>query len=147
MNRHHPACYANEKQLLTEAAIGRVVSIDQLKGVEPQHLSHRFVRGNWGIEKNSLFMLLAKSCHDMDLLSYLVDSPCKSVSSCGSLSHFKRSQRPHAATARCRDGCKVERDCPYSAVKLHVEGSIYQRPVRLTDTIERSEDSSQNSRV
>jgi len=91
------AYYAKEKQLLREVAINRVVSIDQLKGVEPQHLSHRFVRGNWGIEKNSTFMLLAKSCHDMDLLSYLVDSPCKSVSSCGSLSHFKRSQRPRAA--------------------------------------------------
>jgi hypothetical protein len=39
----------------------------------------------------------------------------------GDLSWFRAENAPAGSTARCMDGCAVERDCPYSAVKLYLE--------------------------
>jgi predicted dehydrogenase len=111
--------YRRVKTLIDSNAIGKVVSIDQLEGVEPVHQAHSFVRGNWGNESRSTFMLLAKSCHDIDILMHLVGKNCSRVSSFGRLSHFTRSQRPTGAPGRCSDGCPHEEDCPYSALKIY----------------------------
>ena len=69
--RYH-SVYREVKRLIDSGAIGRVVSIDQLEGVDPVHQAHSFVRGNWSRESQSTFMLLAKSCHDIDVLMYLM---------------------------------------------------------------------------
>jgi predicted dehydrogenase len=66
-------------------------------------------------------MLLAKSCHDIDWLRYLIGRPCKKVSSFGSLKHFRASERPPGAADRCCD-CEVEPRCPYSAKKIYLGG-------------------------
>ncbi len=117
--RYH-GVYAEIKRLLQQGAIGQVISVDQLEGVEPVHQSHSFVRGNWGNESRSTFMLMSKSCHDLDVLAYLVDRPCRRVSSFGSLSYFTRSNAPPGAPARCTDGCPAESSCPYSAYKVYL---------------------------
>jgi predicted dehydrogenase len=117
--------YRRVKALIDANAIGKVISIDQLEGVEPVHQAHSFVRGNWGNESRSTFMLLAKSCHDIDILMHLVGKSCTRVSSFGRLSHFTRSQRPEGATARCSDGCPHEEDCPYSALKVYGRGESW----------------------
>jgi predicted dehydrogenase len=117
--------YRRVKSLIESNAIGKVISIDQLEGVEPVHQAHSFVRGNWGNESRSTFMLLAKSCHDIDILMHLVGKQCSRVSSFGRLSHFTRSQRPAGAPARCSDGCPHEEDCPYSAMKVYGQGKSW----------------------
>ena len=94
--RYHP-CYAKIKELIDSGAVGRVISLDQLEGVDPRHQSHSFVRGNWGNEARSTFMLLAKSCHDVDILCHLAGSDCLRVSSFGSLGHFTRDNKPAGA--------------------------------------------------
>ena len=66
-------------------------------------------------------MILAKSCHDLDLISWLMDEPCTAVSSFGSLLHFKAENAPEGATDRCIDGCEVERECAFSAIKMYLE--------------------------
>ncbi|NRF37065.1 gfo/Idh/MocA family oxidoreductase, partial [Bacillus velezensis] len=50
---------------------------------------------------------------------WLMDEPCVSVSSYGSLMHFREEHAPAGSTARCTDGCQVERSCPFSALKLY----------------------------
>jgi predicted dehydrogenase len=117
--------YRRVKEMIDSGTIGKVISIDQLEGVEPVHQAHSFVRGNWGNESRSTFMLLAKSCHDIDILMYLVGKECSRVSSFGRLSHFTRSQRPEGATARCSDGCPHEENCPYSALKVYGQGKSW----------------------
>lgn len=116
--------FAKVKELLEAGAIGRLVSLDQLEQVGYYHYAHSYVRGNWHREADSSFMLLAKSCHDLDFMSYLVGKPVQRVSSFGSLSHFKPENAPAGATPRCTDGCAAEARCPFSAVRLYAHGKM-----------------------
>jgi predicted dehydrogenase len=117
--RYH-VVYSEVKRLLNENTIGRLISFDQLEGVEPIHQSHSFVRGNWGNEGRSTFMLMAKSCHDVDIIAFLVGKNCRRVSSFGELSLFRKENAPAGAPLRCTDGCPVESSCPYSAYKIYL---------------------------
>ena len=66
-------------------------------------------------------MILAKCCHDTDLLQWLVGSPCKKVQSFGSLTHFTKENKPEGAPARCTDGCPHADTCFYNSVKLYYD--------------------------
>jgi predicted dehydrogenase len=112
--------YSEIRRILRAGTIGEIVTLDQLEAVEIVHQSHSFVRGNWGNEGRSSFMLLAKSCHDLDIIVDLIDRDCVSAHSFGSLFYFKAENQPIGAPDRCVDGCPVERACPYSALKLYV---------------------------
>ncbi len=107
------------KAVIDSGAIGEVVSLQHLEPVGYWHQAHSFVRGNWGNEAKSSPMLLAKSCHDLDWISYIMDGHCKSVSSFGSLYHFRKEHKPTGAADRCLE-CPVEADCPYSAKKIYL---------------------------
>jgi predicted dehydrogenase len=89
------------KELVAAGAIGRIVTLDLIEQVGFWHQAHSFVRGNWGNESRATFMLLAKSCHDLDFISYLIDRPCLRVSSFGALSYFRRENAPEGSAERC----------------------------------------------
>lgn len=108
------------KGLIAGGRIGDVVSVQHNENVGYLHYAHSFVRGNWRNAELSSPMILAKSCHDMDLIRWLVDSECVRVSSFGSLSHFRSESAPDGSAERCTDGCKVEASCPYSAVRFYL---------------------------
>ena len=65
-------------------------------------------------------MLLAKSCHDLDWLRFIMAQPCKSVHSFGTLFHFNAKEKPAGAADRCIN-CprEIESACPYSAYKIY----------------------------
>lgn len=109
------------KDFINNGALGDVLSVHHSECVGNVHQSHSFVRGNWGNEKKSSNMLLAKSCHDMDILQWLVGSRCKQVSSFGSLSFFKKENAPEGAPEYCIEGCPYADTCYYNAVKLYLE--------------------------
>lgn len=100
--------------------IGEVVSIQHTEHVERIHMSHSFVRGNWGNTRVSTPMLLSKSCHDLDILRWWVGKPCRKVTSFGSLRLFRPEMAPEGAPLRCTDGCPAEKGCPYSALKIYL---------------------------
>jgi predicted dehydrogenase len=118
--RYH-RLYATVKAMIDAGQIGEVMSFDQLEGVGDVHFSHSFCRGNWGNQSRSTFMLMSKSCHDIDLFSHLVGRPCRRVSSFGSLRHFTRANAPHGAPERCLDGCPAAEACPYHAAKVYLD--------------------------
>ncbi len=107
------------KALLDAGRIGAIVSIQHLEPVGYWHQAHSFVRGNWRNAAQSSPMLLAKSCHDLDWLRYLMGQPCVQVASFGNLKHFRPEEKPEGAADRCLD-CPVEPVCPYSAVKIYL---------------------------
>ncbi|MDF2815171.1 MAG: oxidoreductase [Paenibacillus sp.] len=109
------------KEIITSGSIGRVVSIQLSENVGYFHMAHSFVRGNWNKSEETSPMILQKSCHDMDILSWLIDERCVRVSSYGSLLHFRPENAPAGSTARCTEGCAVERECPYSAIRIYEE--------------------------
>ncbi|TVY11322.1 Gfo/Idh/MocA family protein [Paenibacillus cremeus] len=111
--------YSTLKQLMDQQIIGRTMSIQWTENVGFWHQAHSFVRGNWRNSKESSPMILQKSCHDMDMLQWLVGGECVQVSSFGSLTHFTEANAPEGSTVRCTDGCKVEHECLYSALKLY----------------------------
>jgi len=71
--------------------------------------------------KKSILMILSKSGHDTVILRWIINKPCIRVSSFGSLSLFRKENAPAGSTLRCTDGCKFERECPYSAKKIYLE--------------------------
>jgi predicted dehydrogenase len=119
----HVMRYTRYTELLTRlirgGRIGDVVGIQHLEGVGYWHQAHSFVRGNWRNTRESSFMLLAKSCHDLDWIRHLVGARCEAVASFGSLKHFRPEEKPAGAADRCLD-CNVEPRCPYSAKKIYL---------------------------
>lgn len=106
------------KRLLDDGAIGRLVSVEHLEPIGWWHFAHSYVRGNWAREEESGPMLLTKSSHDIDWLSYIVGLPAERVSSFGSLLHFRPENKPADATARCLD-CPLQNSCAYSATTIY----------------------------
>lgn len=113
------------KKLIDDGLIGEVVGLDRVEPVGFWHMAHSFVRGNWGNESQSSFMLLAKSCHDLDWIHYIMGSKCTAVSSFGSLRHFRSENSPEGAAKRCLECPEaVEANCPYSAKRIYLGACI-----------------------
>lgn len=127
--------FARVKSLIAEGRVGRVMSIDQLEQVGFEHYAHSYVRGNWGNAGRSTPMLLAKSCHDLDYIAYLVDRPCERVTSFGHLSYFRPENAPEGSTERCTDGCLVEHRCPYSAIRQYVHTDLDRWPASVISPV------------
>lgn len=108
------------KAIVASGRLGELISLQHLEPVGFWHQAHSFVRGNWRNEAESSSMLLAKSCHDLDWISYIMDRRCTRVSSFGSLKHFRRAEQPQGAADRCLE-CGVEATCPYSAPRIYLE--------------------------
>ena len=107
-------------EILDSGAIGRLVAINSLERVAYWHQAHSFVRGNWRNTKDSAPMILAKCCHDLDLLQYYAKSKCVSVSSVGDLTFFTPENAPDGAAKRCTE-CKYMDTCPYSAKRIYID--------------------------
>ena len=117
--RYAPA-FVKAFELIDKGEIGELVSIDALERVGYWHQAHSFVRGNWRSTKYTAPMILAKCCHDLDLLQYYAKSRCNSISSVGNLAHFAKENAPEGADVRCTS-CKHIETCPYSAKKIYID--------------------------
>ncbi|KAJ3045350.1 hypothetical protein HDV00_010220 [Rhizophlyctis rosea] len=112
------------KALLNSGLIGDLINVVHVEPVGWWHYAHSYVRGNWSREEQSTFSLMAKSCHDLDILCHYFGSahPPRRVHSFGSLTHFRKDQKPVEAgsATRCVD-CAYEPQCPYSAPRLYLD--------------------------
>lgn len=106
------------KEIVQSGVLGQVASFRHLEQVQFWHQAHSYVRGNWRKESVASPMILAKSCHDLDILLFVLGIQCRRLSSFGGLAHFNSAHKPAGAAERCID-CKVS-DCPYSASKFYL---------------------------
>ncbi|MFD1037216.1 Gfo/Idh/MocA family protein [Virgibacillus byunsanensis] len=111
--------FSELKSIIDDNKIGDIMSIQWNENVGYYHQAHSFVRGNWRNSTESSSMILQKCSHDMDMLQWLIGEQCTKVSSFGSLSYFNEDNAPEGSTERCTDGCAVEHECPYSALKWY----------------------------
>lgn len=109
--------YRKLKQLLEDGAVGTIKCINHIEPVHTFHYAHSYVRGDWHSSEQSSPMIMAKCCHDTDLLLWLTGKHCKRVYSEGSQSFFNREHAPADAPDRCIDGCPHAATCPYSATQ------------------------------
>lgn len=107
--------YQAVKSVIDSGRLGRIVSMHASEGVEPFHQAHSFVRGHWRKTGDASPMILAKCCHDTDLLCWFADSEIENLRSYGKLDHFLKSQSPPDAPARCTDGCPHAGSCAYDS--------------------------------
>ena len=114
--------YSAVKKVISDGKIGRVRSMEMTEHVGMAHFIDSFVRGKWNSEEQcGSGLLLAKCCHDMDLMCWLGDaSRPKYVTSLGFRENFVPRNAPEGATKRCFD-CPHEKTCNYSAVKIHLD--------------------------
>lgn len=120
------------KTIIDSRIIGDVVNINLNENVGYFHYAHSYVRGNWNNSETSSPMILAKSCHDMDILVWLVGKKPLKISSFGSLKYFNEKHAPEGSEERCLD-CAVEYECPYSALKTYLVDST-EWPVSVIST-------------
>ncbi|QRW26559.1 oxidoreductase family, NAD-binding rossmann fold protein [Rhizoctonia solani] len=113
------------REVIASGSLGKLVNVVHVEPVGHYHFAHSYVRGNWNQESKSSFSLMTKSCHDIDLLCHFF-APATPVrfSSFGSLTHFRKSEKPAEAgsATRCLD-CPVQNTCPYSASRIYLTGN------------------------
>ncbi|WP_105616223.1 Gfo/Idh/MocA family protein [Vallitalea okinawensis] len=112
--------YQEIKKAIDSGIIGDVKSLLAVENVGYFHHAHSFVRGNWRRSDETSPMILAKSCHDLDLIQWLIGAKCIHLSSFGNLSHFNAENAPAGSVDRCLDGCHSKEKCPYDAEKIYV---------------------------
>lgn len=105
--------------------IGDILSIQHMEPIHYLHFAHSYVRGPWHNTKESNPSLLAKSCHDLDIIRWMIGKPCRLVSSFGSLKYFRSEYAPEGAPKMCLDGCPVENSCIYHAGRVYVRDKIW----------------------
>ncbi len=117
------------KSIVDSGMIGEVMSINHTEAIGDVHFSHSYVRGNWHCEAETTPMLLAKSCHDLDIIQWLIGKPCKKVTSFGDLTYFTEKNAPDGAPVRCADGtCPIKDTCPYNCYTVYIkpEGRVWE---------------------
>ena len=127
------------KTLVDSGRIGRVMSVNHEECVGNIHQTHSFVRGKWGNEGRSSNMLLQKSCHDLDILQWLIGKKCKSIQSFGTLSFFTAENAPADSAEYCVD-CSCKDTCPYNALKLYYETTSRWFRCDATRTVDPSDE-------
>lgn len=123
------------REVIRSGRLGDVVTVEHRENVRSWHMAHSYVRGNWGRGELATPMIVAKCCHDFDILHWNLGSPVTSLSSVGSLFEFHPERAPAGATARCTDPCPVT-DCPYDARRIYLDPSMQGWPIHvITDDL------------
>ena len=121
---------------IVSGRLGDIVTVSHRENILYWHMAHSYVRGNWRRAAESAPMILAKACHDFDILTWNLNDPVVSLHSFGSLVHFRPENAPAGAPARCTDGCPAAEDCPFDATRLYLNESLTGWPVHvITDDL------------
>lgn len=120
--RYTPFYYAI-KERIVNGEIGDIINIQMTEHVSYHHLSTSYIRGKWAnSDKCHTTMLLAKCCHDIDLMMWFMsETKPVSISSFGSKFQFKPENAPENAGTICMKDCPLVDECVYSTKRLYID--------------------------
>ena len=132
--------YQEIKKIIDSGELGEIITFNANEGVGAWHFAHSFTRGHWRNMEESTPMILAKCCHDMDILYWLFGRPCERVASFGELSYFRKETLKEPRPLYCTDWDTPIGEDPYDARKYATDptfrrwlGMVYDRAEVATD--------------
>lgn len=120
--------YSEIRRRVLAGEIGEIITMQSAENVSYHHMAVGFVRGKWNsLERGKSSMLMAKCCHDLDLLTWMKTGIMpRRVSSFGGLMQFRPENAPEGAGLRCLADCRIEAQCSYSARKHYLEQNLWR---------------------
>ncbi len=112
--------YDKVKEIIDSNILGEIMTINASENIGYYHYSHSYVRGPWRSSAKSSPIILAKCCHDLDIIRYLINKPCLSVNSLGDLTYFKKENAPEGSSEYCSD-CALKDSCAFNAQRLYTK--------------------------
>ena len=119
--------------IISSGRLGQIVTATHRENVRYTHMAHSFVRGNWAVSAESSPMILAKCCHDLDILQWNMGQPVTKLQSFGSLHHFRPENAPSNATARCTDPCPAADQCAFDARRYYLDPANERWAQKITN--------------
>lgn len=116
--RYAPFFSLIKKELQT-GAYGKIAALNITENIAWWHFAHSYARGSWSVSPPAAPMIIAKTCHDLDIICWFAEAKCKSVSSMGGLGFYTKENAPKGSSDRCLD-CKVKSDCIYNAERYYI---------------------------
>lgn len=115
--------YYSIKERVANGEIGEIINIQTTEHVSYHHLSTSYVRGKWAnSQKSHTTMLLAKCCHDIDLMMWIMgETKPTQISSFGGKYQFKPENAPEGAGTICMKDCPHVDTCVYSTKRLYID--------------------------
>ncbi|MCJ7703166.1 MAG: Gfo/Idh/MocA family oxidoreductase [Anaerolineales bacterium] len=115
----YTAFFSSLHEIIASGRLGEIITVEHRENVHFKHMSHSFVRGNWRNADLESPMILAKCCHDLDILHWNLGT-CIQMQSFGSLRHFRPENAPPGAPLRCTDGCPAASTCPWDSRRVYL---------------------------
>ena len=115
--------YYGIKERIVNGEIGDIINIQTTEHVSYHHLSTSYVRGKWANkDKCHTTMLLAKCCHDLDIMMWMMsETKPTQISSFGGKFQFKPENAPKGAGTICMKDCPLVDTCVYSTKRLYID--------------------------
>lgn len=117
--------YKTIKKLVSDGEIGEIMTMEMNEHVCRQHYLASYDRGKWNSEeKCGSGFLLAKCCHDMDIMCWLNNASApETVASIGGRYEFVKERMPKDASEFCYE-CKYKNTCRYSAIHEYLQLNV-----------------------
>jgi len=114
--------YKKVKEIISSGELGKIINMELNEHVWYGHFVNAYVRGKWRNEKEcGSGFLLAKCCHDTDLMCWLNNSTKPSeVASFGKRAFFIKDNAPKGHTKYCYD-CPNKDKCLFNAYTFELE--------------------------
>ena len=117
--------YREIKKTLLSGEVGNIININTTERVGAYHSSVSYLRGKWNSEvKCGSSLLLAKCCHDLDLIAWFNNSTRPMMTySMGGRNFFNRENAPKGCGERCLVDCpkEIKEKCIYDAEYMYIK--------------------------